>query len=71
MSSANEVKREFEGKLCEVTADEKYLYNRVMDLEKRNQKIHCHSCLNLHLKYDLEQKMMYLDFRLEHAQRDL
>jgi len=39
MSSANEVKREFEGKLCEATANETYLYNRVMDLEKRNQKL--------------------------------
>jgi len=39
MSSANEVKREFEGKLSEATANEKYLYNRVMQLEKRNQKL--------------------------------
>jgi len=39
MSSANEMKREFEGKLCEATANEKYLHNRVMDLEKRNQKL--------------------------------
>ena len=39
MSSANEVKREFEGKLSEATANEKYLYNRVMELEKRNQKL--------------------------------
>ena len=39
MSSGNEVKREIEGKLCEATANEKYLYNRVIDLEKRNQKL--------------------------------
>ena len=39
MSTANEVKREFEGKLSEATANEKYLYNRIMDLEKRNQKL--------------------------------
>ena len=39
MSSANEVKREFEGKLSEANANEKYLYSRVMELEKRNQKL--------------------------------
>ena len=39
MSSDNEVKWEFEGKLSEANANEKYLYNRVMELEKRNQKL--------------------------------
>ena len=38
-SSANEVKREVEGKLYEANENEKYLYNRVMELEKRNQKL--------------------------------
>ena len=37
MSSANEVKREVEGKLSEANENEKYLYSRVMELEKRNQ----------------------------------
>ena len=39
MSSANEVKREFEGKLSEANANAKYLYSRVTELEKRNQKL--------------------------------
>ena len=39
MSSDNEVKWGFEGKLSEANANEKYLYNRVMELEKRNQKL--------------------------------
>ena len=39
MSSANEVKREFEGKLSEANVNEKYLYSRVTELEKRNQKL--------------------------------
>ena len=34
-----EVKKEIEGKLSEANANEKYLYNRVMELEKRNQKL--------------------------------
>ena len=38
MSSANEVKRESEGKLSKASANEKYLYSRVLELEKRNQK---------------------------------
>ena len=39
MSSVNEVKRQLEGKLSEANANEKYLYNRVKELEKRNQKL--------------------------------
>ena len=39
MSSAKEVKRKSEGKLSEASAKEKYLYNRVLELEKRNQKL--------------------------------
>ena len=39
MSSANKVKREFEGKLPEANANEKYLCGGVMELEKRNQKL--------------------------------
>ena len=39
MSSANEVKRESEGKLFEASANEKYLYSRVLELEKRNEKL--------------------------------
>ena len=39
MSSANEVKREFEGKLSEANANAKYLYSRVTELEKRSQKL--------------------------------
>ena len=39
MSSDNEVTWGFEGKLSEANANEKYLYNRVMELEKRNQKL--------------------------------
>ena len=34
-----EVKKEIEGKLLEANANEKYLYNRVILLEKRNQKL--------------------------------
>ena len=37
MSLGNEVKREVEGKLSEANENEKYLYSRVMELEKRNQ----------------------------------
>ena len=36
-SLGNEVKREVEGKLSEANENEKYLYSRVMELEKRNQ----------------------------------
>ena len=39
MSSTNEVKRESEAKLSEASANEKYLYGRVVELEKRNQKL--------------------------------
>merc|ERR1719357_280387 len=39
MSLANEIKRKFEGKLSEANANEKYLYSRVTELEKRNQKL--------------------------------
>ena len=39
MSSTNEVKRESEGKLFEASANEKYLYSRVLELEKRNEKL--------------------------------
>ena len=39
MSSAKEVKRKSEGKLSEASSKEKYLYNRVLELEKRNQKL--------------------------------
>ena len=39
MSSTDEVKRESEGKLSEGSANEKYLYSRVLELEKRNQKL--------------------------------
>ena len=39
MSSDNEAKWGFEGKLSEANANEKYLYSRVMELETRNQKL--------------------------------
>ena len=39
MYSSIEVKNEIEGKLSEANANEKYLYSRVMVLEKRNQKL--------------------------------
>ena len=39
MSSALDVKKEIEGKLSEANANENYLYNRVMELEKRNQRL--------------------------------
>ena len=39
MSSDKEAKWGFEGKLSEANANEKYLYNRVVELEKRNQKM--------------------------------
>ena len=39
MSSTNEVEREYEGELSEATANEKFLYSRVLELEKRNQKL--------------------------------
>ena len=39
MYSSIEVKNEIEGKLLEANANEKYLYSRVIELEKRNQKL--------------------------------
>ena len=39
MASSIEVKKEIEGKLSEANANEKYLYSRVTELEKRNQKL--------------------------------
>ena len=39
MASSLEVKKEIEGKLSEANANEKYLYSRVMKLEKRNQRL--------------------------------
>ena len=38
-SSSIEVKKETEAKLLEASANEKYLYSRVTELEKRNQKL--------------------------------
>ena len=39
MTSSIEVKEEIKAKLSEANANEKYLYNRVTELEKRNQKL--------------------------------
>ena len=39
MSSSMEVKKEIVGQLLEANNNEKYLYNRVMELEKRNQRL--------------------------------
>ena len=39
MASSTEVKKEIEGKLSVANANEKYLYSRVTELEKRNQKL--------------------------------
>ena len=39
MSSTIEVKGESEAKLSEASANEKFLYSRVLELEKRNQKL--------------------------------
>ena len=39
MPSSIEVKKETEAKLLEANANEKYLYSRVTELEKRNQKL--------------------------------
>ena len=39
MPSSIEVKKEIETKLLEANANEKYLYSRVTELEKRNQKL--------------------------------
>ena len=39
MASSIEVKKEVEGRLSEANANEKYLYSRVTELEKRNQKL--------------------------------
>ena len=39
MTPSIEVKKETEAKLSEANANEKYLYSRVTELEKRNQKL--------------------------------
>ena len=39
MTSSIAVKKEIEGRLSEANANEKYLYSRVTELEKRNQKL--------------------------------
>ena len=39
MSSTIEVKGESEAKLSEASANEKFLYSRVLELEKQNQKL--------------------------------
>ena len=39
MRTSIEVKKEIGGKLLEANANEKYLYSRVTELEKRNQKL--------------------------------
>ena len=39
MPSSIEVKKEIEVKLLEANANEKYLYSKVTELEKRNQKL--------------------------------
>ena len=39
MLSSIEVKKEIEANLSEAIANEKYLYSRVTELEKRNQKL--------------------------------
>ena len=39
MTTPTEVKKEIEGRLAEAKANEKYLYSKVTELEKRNQKL--------------------------------
>ena len=39
MTYSIEVKKEIKAKLSEANANEKYLYSRVTELEKRNQKL--------------------------------
>ena len=39
MTSPAEVKKEIEERLAEANANEKYLYSKVTELEKRNQKL--------------------------------
>ena len=39
MTSSTEVKKEIEERLSEANANEKYLYNRVTELERRNQRL--------------------------------
>ena len=67
MSSANEVKREFEGKLSEATANEKFLYNRVMELEKRNQKLEKRVKKLKKRKKELKEEVAKLRYYLRHT----
>ena len=54
------MKKEIETKLLEANANEKYLYNRVTELEKKNQKLEKKVKKSKRNKKDLKQKVVNL-----------
>ena len=65
MTSSIEVKKEIEGRLSEANANEKYLYSRVTELEKRNQKLE-HKVKKLkRKKKELKQEVSMLRTKIQ------
>ena len=65
MTSSIEVKKDTEAKLSEANANEKYLYSRVTELEKRNQKLEKKVKKLKRKKKDLKQEVVKLRGKLQ------
>ena len=65
MSSSLEVKKEVAGKLSEANANEEYLYNRVMGLEKRNQRLEKKVNKLKRKKKELKQEVLKLRAKIQ------
>ena len=65
MTSSIEVKKEIEGRLSEANANEKYLYSRVTELEKRNQKLEKKVKKLKSKKKDLKQEVAKLQGKIQ------
>ena len=65
MATFIEVKKEMEGRLSEANANERFLYNRVMELEKRNQKLEKNVKKLRRKKKELKQEVAKLRAKLQ------
>ena len=65
MTSPTEVKKEIEERLAEANATEKYLYSKVTELEKRNQKLEKRVEKLKRKKKDLKQEVARLRGKIQ------
>ena len=65
MTTPTEVKKEIEGRLAEANANEKYLYSKVTELEKRNQKLEKRVEKLKRKKKDLKQEVARLRGKIQ------